>query len=70
MPKEVYDKNEFIKIATRASEIRIKKNDDVVKVKARTKTYLYTIKVKPEEVDDLINKIKQVRADIKIVNIP
>jgi len=58
MPIEIYDKEEFRKIAERAIECRVKRLKDVVKIKARTKRYLYTIKVKPEEADEFIKTLK------------
>jgi len=58
MPIEIYDKEEFKKIAERAVECRVKRLKNVVKVKARTKRYLYTIKLKPEEADEFIKSLK------------
>ncbi len=55
MPKEVRDPEEFLKVASRASECRVKlgvtrveteegrRKKRVLKVKARTPSYLYTI---------------------------
>jgi len=60
MPIEVYDKEEFIAISERAVECRVKKLKDegIAKVKARTKKKLYTIKVKLNELDDFLKKLK------------
>ena len=60
MPIEVYDKEEFIRITERAEECRVVVNEkkNVAKVKARTKRYLYTIKVSPEELDEFLKKLK------------
>jgi len=58
MPKEIFDKNEFIKLSERAIECRVKRGKDYVKLKLRLKRYLYTIKVKPEEADELLRQIK------------
>jgi large subunit ribosomal protein L38e len=55
MPKEVYSVEEFLEVAKRASECRVKlgyrrketeegrRRIQVLKVKARTKRYLYTL---------------------------
>ncbi|MET1101931.1 MAG: 50S ribosomal protein L38e [Pyrodictiaceae archaeon] len=51
MPKEVYDREEFKKIVEKADECRVKESyrringerRKVVKIKARTHRYLYTI---------------------------
>ena len=69
MPVEIYDINEFIEIAKRASECRIKRREDCVKVKLRTKKYLYTIKIKPEQLDEVLSRIKSVKPDIQIVDL-
>ena len=60
MPIEVYDKEEFIAISERAIECRVKKLEDegIAKVKARTKKKLYTIKIKLDELDDFLKKLK------------
>ncbi len=60
MPIEIYDKEEFIAISERAVECRVKKLEDegMAKVKARTKKKLYTIKVKLNELDDFLKKLK------------
>ena len=58
MPIEIYDKEEFRRIAERAIECRIKRLKDIVKIKARTKRYLYTIKLKPEEADEFLKTLK------------
>ena len=49
MPKEVFLVDLWRKYADNASEIRVKKNGNVVKLKARTKSSLVTIKL-PEDV--------------------
>lgn len=58
MPIEVKNKEEFLKIAERALECRVKRLKDTVKLKLRTKKYLYTLKVKPEEADEILKEIK------------
>ncbi len=60
MPIEVRNKEEFIKITERAIECRVVKNEKkgIAKVKARTKRYLYTIKVKLDELNDLLKEVK------------
>ena len=58
MPKEIFDPDEFLRIAERASECRIKRLGDVMKLKLRTRRYLYTLKVSVEEGEELLKKIK------------
>ncbi|MBO3762714.1 MAG: hypothetical protein QXS21_01000 [Thermoproteota archaeon] len=60
MPKEIKDKNEFIKIANnRGKKIVVKKVDEAFKVKLRTPRYLYVIKLNSEkDVDEILNQVK------------
>ncbi len=60
MPIEVRDREEFIEISARASEIRVVRNEKegIAKVKARTRRYLYTIKVPLNELSDFLKKLK------------
>ena len=60
MPKEVKDPEEFIRISERAIECRVAKLEDegVAKVKARTKRYLYTIKIPLSQLEEFIKKLK------------
>ncbi|MCE4624638.1 MAG: 60S ribosomal protein L38 [Desulfurococcales archaeon] len=59
MPVEVKDLEKFREIAGRAVECRVKKvrNKDIVKIKARTKRYLYTIKVEASKAEEIINSL-------------
>lgn len=67
MPVELKSKEEFLKIAERAEECRVKKLKDTAKLKLRTKRYLYTLKVKLEEVDELLERVKNL--NVKIVEV-
>lgn len=69
MPREVVDKEEFMKIIERAEEIRVKEleKEGIAKVKARTKKYLYTIKIPLEQLDEFLQKIKEKVGEDKIV---
>ncbi len=60
MPVELKSVEEFIKVTERASECRVKqvKKSDIVKVKARTRRVLYTIKVSKDKLDELLSKVK------------
>ncbi len=60
MPKEVKDPEEFVRISERAVECRVVKLEDegVAKVKARTKRYLYTIKIPLSQLEEFIKKLK------------
>jgi len=58
MPVEIHDKDEFVKISERAIKCIIKRLGDYVKIKLKTKKKLYTIKVKAEEAEELISRLK------------
>lgn len=58
MPEEVIDVEKFVEISTRASECRVKKLKDVVKLKLRTKKTLYTIKLPAEKAEDVLKRVK------------
>jgi len=45
MPVEIKDKEKFIELSEKATECRVKKNEDNTKLKIRTGKYLYTIKL-------------------------
>ncbi|MHA1144505.1 MAG: hypothetical protein ACTSRW_07200 [Candidatus Helarchaeota archaeon] len=59
MPKEITDVEKFITLSNEASECRVKrvKNKDVVKLKLRTKRYLYVFKTTPEKAKDITGKL-------------
>ncbi|MFQ6011261.1 MAG: hypothetical protein ACE5KG_03715 [Nitrososphaerales archaeon] len=57
MPKEVLDIEEFKKIIPYASECRVVRSGETVKVKLRTKRLLYVYKAKSEDADTLLKEI-------------
>lgn len=60
MPVEVRDLEKFVEITSRAIECRVKRvrKSNVVKVKARTKRYLYTYKTTQDKLDEILSKVK------------
>ncbi|MCS7112769.1 MAG: hypothetical protein RMJ00_01535 [Nitrososphaerota archaeon] len=61
MPKEVFDVEEFIKLSEKAEYCLVKGNirDGTVKLKLRTRRYLYTLKVKDNaEAEGVLRKVK------------
>lgn len=58
MPKELKDVNKFIELSSKATECRVKRVKDTVKLKLRTVRYLYTLKVDPQGAEEIIKKIK------------
>ena len=65
MPKEIYNIDEIDEIVARTVEVRVKKHEDFVKVKFRTKRYLYTIKLTDKEAEALLEKIKELNIPVK-----
>jgi large subunit ribosomal protein L38e len=57
MPVEIKDKEKFIELSENAEECRVKKNNDNTKLKLRTGKYLYTIKLDPDEAQELVGKL-------------
>ncbi len=59
MPVELKNLEDFIKVTERAIECRIKRSKGgIVKVKARTKRYLYTYKVEEQKLEEILSKVK------------
>lgn len=58
MPAEIFDVEEFIRLSEKAEYCRIKRLKDVVKLKLRTRKRLYTLKVDPAKVDEIVKNLK------------
>ena len=58
MPKEIHDIERFIELSAEATEARVKRVKDVVKLKLRTSKYLYTLRLEPDSAEDIIKRIK------------
>ena len=57
LPAEI-DENTFLKLVTEVESCRVKRLDDVVKVKIKTPRRLYTFKAEKNEAEGLLKKIK------------
>ncbi|MFX1484375.1 MAG: 50S ribosomal protein L38e [Promethearchaeota archaeon] len=58
MPKQIYDIEKFLEMSDDAEECRVKRGRDHVKLKLRTKKYLYTIIVEPQKAEEIIQQVK------------
>jgi large subunit ribosomal protein L38e len=60
MPKEIKDVDEFVRLSEKAEYCLVKrvKKENKVKLKLRTKKYLYTLKTTPERVDEILKNVK------------
>ena len=58
MPAEIFSVDEFIGLSESALECRVKRSKDLVKLKLRTPSRLYTHKVKVDRAEDVIRRLK------------
>ncbi|MFW9768058.1 MAG: 50S ribosomal protein L38e [Candidatus Thorarchaeota archaeon] len=58
MPKQIYDVDKFLEMSEDAEECRVKRGTDQVKLKLRTKKYLYTMVVEPQKAEEIIQQVK------------
>lgn len=58
MPAEITDTDKFVGLSETAHECRVKRSKDLVKLKLRTPSQLYTLKVKVDRADDVIKRLK------------
>jgi large subunit ribosomal protein L38e len=58
MPAEITNTDQFVGLSETALECRVKRSKDLVKLKLRTPSKLYTYKVKVERADDVIRRLK------------
>ncbi|MBD3353503.1 MAG: hypothetical protein GF364_18615 [Candidatus Lokiarchaeota archaeon] len=57
MPVEIFNEDDFKELSKISEHCRVKRSGDVVKLKLRTKKYLYVYKTSPQNADALINGI-------------
>ena len=58
VPREIRSKDEFQRLLPQASEVRVVRGHDAVKLKLRTQSSLYTFKTTSEEADSLLKGSK------------
>jgi ferritin-like protein len=58
MPEEIFDIDRFVQAADRADYCAIKRLKKTVKLKLRTSTKLYTLKVDPTKAEEVIKKLR------------
>jgi hypothetical protein len=58
MPSEITDVESFIAMSHKATHCQVKKNKDNVKLKLRTASQLYTLKIEPLRAEEIIKKLK------------
>ena len=58
MPKQMYDVDKFLEMTEDAEECRVKRGSNQVKLKLRTKGYLYTLIVEPQKAEEILQQVK------------
>jgi hypothetical protein len=58
MPKQIYDIEKFLEMTEDAEECRVKRGAKEVKLKLRTKNYLYTLSVEPQKAEEILQQVK------------
>ena len=58
MPSEIFDVEKFVAISAKAKYCQVKRLKETVKLKLRTPSRLYTLKVAPLNADEIIKKLK------------
>jgi ferritin-like protein len=58
MPSEITDVDKFVAMSTKAKYCSVKRLKDTVKLKLRTPSQLYTLKIEPLRADEIIKKLQ------------
>ena len=58
MPAEILDVEKFVAMSAKAKYCAVKRLKEVVKLKLRKPSKLYTLKVEPLKADEIIKKLK------------
>ena len=58
MPKQLFDRDEFLKLADGARECLVVKRDEKVKIKIRRSRLMYVYVAEASEADGILNQIK------------
>jgi hypothetical protein len=58
MPSEIFDVEKFVTISANAKYCQVKRLKETVKLKLRTPSRLYTLKVEPLNAGEVIKKLK------------
>ncbi|MBY9012935.1 MAG: hypothetical protein KGD70_11220 [Candidatus Lokiarchaeota archaeon] len=58
MPSEIFNVDKFVEISAIAKYCHVKRLKETVKLKLRTPSRLYTLKVEPINSDEIIKKLK------------
>ncbi|TFF84584.1 50S ribosomal protein L38e [Candidatus Thorarchaeota archaeon] len=69
MPKQMHDVDRFLELSEDAEECRVKRGSEQVKLKLRTKRYLYTLILEPQKAEEVLQQVKcqiiEARAEVE-----
>jgi hypothetical protein len=57
LPTEILDTERFLELSEKAEDCRGSRKEDVVKLKLRLPSRLYTLKTSPEEAEEILGQI-------------
>jgi hypothetical protein len=58
MPSEITNVDQFVAMSAKAKHCSVKRLKDTVKLKLRTSSQLYTLKIEPIRADEIIKKLQ------------
>jgi ferritin-like protein len=58
MPSEITDVDKFVAMSAKAKQCQVKRAKEVVKLKLRTPSQLYTLKIEPLRADEIIKRLQ------------
>ena len=58
MPSEITDVEKFVAMSAKSKHCQVKRLKDTVKLKLRTPSQLYTLKIEPLRADEIIKRLQ------------
>ena len=58
MPSEITDVDKFVAMSAKAKYCSVQRLKDIVKLKLRTSSQLYTLKIEPLRVDEILKRLQ------------
>lgn len=58
VPSEILEPEKFVELSERAKYCSVKRLKDIVKLKLRTPSQLYTLKIAPIKAEEIIKKLQ------------
>lgn len=64
MPRQVFNKDELLKLVEGAEKCRVVRRGDKVKIKVRKARYLYTYVASSSEADEILSRIRVEKVEL------